>query len=195
MSGSGSSTDPEMVGGVDSTPARRRLSRASRRRPLLKSAYRGGSTERRPRLFPIPLDSVLEYMIGNSRLQPVADEYAACCGTFIAGMAIELRKLRRAAPTGLAGVRTAARGRRLQHGGRRRRSSIPVSCLRKRYQDTQMHNGDTFALDVERERYLRAGTENMRSLEITELLGLYKDHVYDANIASVEKSRGTRAVF
>eukprot|EP00873_Tetraselmis_striata_P007615 jgi/Tetstr1/427879/TSEL_017955.t1 len=51
-----------------------------------------------------------------------------------------------------------------------------------------MHNGDTFALAVVRERYLRHGTENLGSAEFTELLELYKDRVYDANIASVAKT-------
>eukprot|EP00873_Tetraselmis_striata_P016954 jgi/Tetstr1/437218/TSEL_025948.t1 len=55
--------------------------------------------------------------------------------------------------------------------------------LRKHW-DTQMHHGDTFALDVVRERYLRPGTENLGSPEFPELLELYKDRVYDANIAS-----------
>eukprot|EP00873_Tetraselmis_striata_P007219 jgi/Tetstr1/427483/TSEL_017611.t1 len=52
-----------------------------------------------------------------------------------------------------------------------------------------MHNGDTFALDVVRERYyLRPGTDNMGSPEFTELLELCKDRVYDANIASAAKN-------
>eukprot|EP00873_Tetraselmis_striata_P003289 jgi/Tetstr1/423553/TSEL_014226.t1 len=48
---------------------------------------------RRPELFPIALDRVLEYMLGNPRLQPVADGYfhAACSGAFIASLAVELR--------------------------------------------------------------------------------------------------------
>eukprot|EP00873_Tetraselmis_striata_P002643 jgi/Tetstr1/422907/TSEL_013689.t1 len=46
------------------------------------------------------------------------------------------------------------------------------------------HHGDTFALDVVRERYPRPGTENPGSPEFTELLELYKDRVYNANIAS-----------
>eukprot|EP00873_Tetraselmis_striata_P024742 jgi/Tetstr1/445006/TSEL_032814.t1 len=51
--------------------------------------------------------------------------------------------------------------------------------------DTQMHNGHTFALDVVRERYLRPCTENLRPFQFIELLvNMYKDRVYDANIAS-----------
>eukprot|EP00873_Tetraselmis_striata_P004589 jgi/Tetstr1/424853/TSEL_015356.t1 len=51
--------------------------------------------------------------------------------------------------------------------------------------DTQMHNGDTFALDVvQRERYLRLGIENLGSPEFAPLLELYKHRVNDANIAS-----------
>eukprot|EP00873_Tetraselmis_striata_P045945 jgi/Tetstr1/466209/TSEL_010767.t1 len=39
----------------------------------------------------------------------------------------------------------------------------------RKHLDTQMHNGDTFALNVVRERYLRRqGTENMGSPEFTE---------------------------
>eukprot|EP00873_Tetraselmis_striata_P020253 jgi/Tetstr1/440517/TSEL_028840.t1 len=48
---------------------------------------------RRPGLFPIALDRVLQYLLGNPRLQPAsADEYyiAACYGAFIAGSAVEL---------------------------------------------------------------------------------------------------------
>eukprot|EP00873_Tetraselmis_striata_P018214 jgi/Tetstr1/438478/TSEL_027033.t1 len=52
-----------------------------------------------------------------------------------------------------------------------------------------MHHGDTFALDVVRERYyLRPGTDNMGSPEFTELLELCKDRVYDANIVSAAKN-------
>eukprot|EP00873_Tetraselmis_striata_P045291 jgi/Tetstr1/465555/TSEL_010224.t1 len=60
-----------------------------------------------------------------------------------------------------------------------------LAYLRK-HQDTQMLHGDTFALDIVRERYLRPGTENLGSRELMEL---YKDRVYDANnIASVAKT-------
>eukprot|EP00873_Tetraselmis_striata_P009710 jgi/Tetstr1/429974/TSEL_019836.t1 len=52
----------------------------------------------------------------------------------------------------------------------------------------EMHHGDIFALDVVRERYLRPGTENLGSPELTELLELYKDRVYVANIASAAKT-------
>eukprot|EP00873_Tetraselmis_striata_P042806 jgi/Tetstr1/463070/TSEL_008005.t1 len=50
-------------------------------------------------LFPIVLDGVLEYLVSNPRLQLAEDEYchAACYGTFIAGVAVELRKLLEAA--------------------------------------------------------------------------------------------------
>eukprot|EP00873_Tetraselmis_striata_P040343 jgi/Tetstr1/460607/TSEL_000532.t1 len=54
----------------------------------------------RPGLILMSLDRVLEYrLLGNPRLQPEADEHyhAACYGAFIAGMAIELRKLLAAA--------------------------------------------------------------------------------------------------
>eukprot|EP00873_Tetraselmis_striata_P025438 jgi/Tetstr1/445702/TSEL_003501.t1 len=52
----------------------------------------------------------------------------------------------------------------------------------------QMHNGDTLALEVVRERYLRDVTENMGSTELTELMEPYKDPVYDANITSGAKT-------
>eukprot|EP00873_Tetraselmis_striata_P034573 jgi/Tetstr1/454837/TSEL_041717.t1 len=50
---------------------------------------------RRPGLFPIALDSMLEYMHGNPRRQLAADEYyhTACYAASIAGMAVELRNL------------------------------------------------------------------------------------------------------
>eukprot|EP00873_Tetraselmis_striata_P038428 jgi/Tetstr1/458692/TSEL_045082.t1 len=51
-----------------------------------------------------------------------------------------------------------------------------------------MHHGDTFTLDVARERYFRPGTDHQWSLEFSELLELYKDRVYDANIASAAKT-------
>eukprot|EP00873_Tetraselmis_striata_P034948 jgi/Tetstr1/455212/TSEL_042061.t1 len=51
-----------------------------------------------------------------------------------------------------------------------------------------MHHGDSFALDVLKERYLRLGTENQGSPEFTEVLKLYKDCVYGANIASDAKT-------
>eukprot|EP00873_Tetraselmis_striata_P026779 jgi/Tetstr1/447043/TSEL_003671.t1 len=104
---------------------------------------------RRPGLFPIALDRVFDYMLGNPRLQPAANGYyhAACYGAFIACSTIEL-----------------------PHWG------------------TQMPHGDTFALDVVREHYLRLATENLRSPEFSELLELHKDRVYDANIASAAKT-------
>eukprot|EP00873_Tetraselmis_striata_P034527 jgi/Tetstr1/454791/TSEL_041671.t1 len=58
----------------------------------------------------------------------------------------------------------------------------------RKHEDTQMHNGDTFAFDVARERYLRPGTENFGRPEFTDLLELYKDRAYDANIASTAKT-------
>eukprot|EP00873_Tetraselmis_striata_P036533 jgi/Tetstr1/456797/TSEL_043471.t1 len=63
---------------------------------------RAGARDRKsatPELFPIALDRVLEHLVGNPRLQPVADEYyhAACYGAFIAGSDVELRKLLSAA--------------------------------------------------------------------------------------------------
>eukprot|EP00873_Tetraselmis_striata_P024105 jgi/Tetstr1/444369/TSEL_032260.t1 len=63
-----------------------------------------------------------------------------------------------------------------------------LAYLRKHW-GTQTHHGDTFALDVVRERYFRLGTENLGSPEFSELLELHKDRVYDdANIASAAKS-------
>eukprot|EP00873_Tetraselmis_striata_P007135 jgi/Tetstr1/427399/TSEL_017563.t1 len=63
-----------------------------------------------------------------------------------------------------------------------------MAYLRKHW-DTHMHHGDTFALDLVRERYLCPGTENPgHPSELTELLELYKDRVYDANIASAAKT-------
>eukprot|EP00873_Tetraselmis_striata_P028001 jgi/Tetstr1/448265/TSEL_035552.t1 len=112
------------------------------------------------------LDRVFEYLLGNPRLHPAADEYyhAACHGAFIVGSAAELRKLLApaCATDGKAGLRIAARGvvhivEAIDDGNRFR-----LACLRKRW-DTQTRNGDTFALDVVRARYLRFGTENMGS--------------------------------
>eukprot|EP00873_Tetraselmis_striata_P011766 jgi/Tetstr1/432030/TSEL_021503.t1 len=47
-----------------------------------------------------------------------------------------------------------------------------LAYLRKHW-DTHMHNGDTFALDVVRGRYLILCSENLGSPEFTELLELY----------------------
>eukprot|EP00873_Tetraselmis_striata_P020254 jgi/Tetstr1/440518/TSEL_028841.t1 len=51
-----------------------------------------------------------------------------------------------------------------------------------------MHNGDTFALDVVRDRYLGPGNKNPGPPKLTELLELYKDRGYDANIVSDAKT-------
>eukprot|EP00873_Tetraselmis_striata_P040454 jgi/Tetstr1/460718/TSEL_005905.t1 len=148
---------------------------------------------RRPGLFPIAFDRVLEYLLGNPRLQPV-DEYcyhAACYGAFIAGSTIELRSKLPAVACVTEGT-TLAFGRRLEatvHGmeavddGHRFR----LAYLRK-HGGAQMHHGDTVALDVVRERYLHPDTENLGSPEFSELLELYEDRVYDANIASAAKT-------
>eukprot|EP00873_Tetraselmis_striata_P042075 jgi/Tetstr1/462339/TSEL_007345.t1 len=64
---------------------------------------------------------------------------------------------------------------------------LRLAYLRK-HRDTQMHHGGTFPLNVVRERHIRPGTENLGSLEFTELLELYKHRVYDANIASAAKT-------
>eukprot|EP00873_Tetraselmis_striata_P000881 jgi/Tetstr1/421145/TSEL_012188.t1 len=118
-----------------------------------------------------------------------AGEYyhAACCGAFIAGLAVELRKLLAVACV-TDGVMHAF-GQRLEavvhimeavdYGHRFR-----LAYLRK-LSDTHMHNGDTFALEDVQERYPRSGTENTGSPEFTELLELNKDRVHHANIASV----------
>eukprot|EP00873_Tetraselmis_striata_P039829 jgi/Tetstr1/460093/TSEL_000471.t1 len=147
---------------------------------------------RRPGIFPIALDRVLEYLFGNPRLQPAADEYyhAVCYGAFIAGSTIERRKLLAAACV-TEGITPAFRQRleAIVHSmeaiddGQR-------FCLayRRKQWDTHMHHGDTFALDVVRERYFRLGTENLESPEFPELLELYKDRVYDADIASTAKT-------
>eukprot|EP00873_Tetraselmis_striata_P022374 jgi/Tetstr1/442638/TSEL_030733.t1 len=50
-----------------------------------------------------------------------------------------------------------------------------------------MHHGNTFALDVVREPYLRPETEYLGSPMFTELPELYKNRVFDANIASGAK--------
>eukprot|EP00873_Tetraselmis_striata_P038196 jgi/Tetstr1/458460/TSEL_004315.t1 len=116
--------------------------------------------------------------------------HAACYGAFIAGSTIKLRKLLAAACV-TEGI-TPAFGQRLEaivhsmeaiDDGHRFR----VAYLRKHW-DTQMHHGDTFALDVVREHYFRLGTDNHGSPEFSELVELYKDRVYDANIASAAKT-------
>eukprot|EP00873_Tetraselmis_striata_P010380 jgi/Tetstr1/430644/TSEL_020437.t1 len=124
---------------------------------------------RRPALFPIALDRVLEYMLGNPRLQPAANEYyiprRVQRRAFIAGMAIELRKLLVAAC--VADGITSAFGQRPEavvhnteavDDGHRFR----LTLLRKHW-DMQMHSGDTSAFDVVWKRCLCLGTENMRS--------------------------------
>eukprot|EP00873_Tetraselmis_striata_P044351 jgi/Tetstr1/464615/TSEL_009369.t1 len=106
----------------------------------------------RPGLFPIALGRVLEYIFGNPRLQPAADEnyHAACYGAFIAGSAVELRKLLAACVTD--GIRVSGLSEAIVHSmeaideGHRFR----LTHLRK-YWDTQMYHGDTFALDVPRQ--------------------------------------------
>eukprot|EP00873_Tetraselmis_striata_P006520 jgi/Tetstr1/426784/TSEL_016999.t1 len=51
-----------------------------------------------------------------------------------------------------------------------------------------MQYGDTFAVDVVRERYLNPGTENPGSPGFSELWELCKDRVNDANITSAAKT-------
>eukprot|EP00873_Tetraselmis_striata_P010856 jgi/Tetstr1/431120/TSEL_020835.t1 len=57
-----------------------------------------------------------------------------------------------------------------------------------RQERIEMHNGETCALDAMHERYLRHGIENLGSPEFTELLELYLDRVYAANIATAAKT-------
>eukprot|EP00873_Tetraselmis_striata_P034106 jgi/Tetstr1/454370/TSEL_041277.t1 len=113
---------------------------------------------RRPGLFPITVDRVLELPLGNPRLPPAADKYYhydACYGGLIAGLAMELLKLLSAAC--VADGITPAFGQRLEavvrmieavDDGHRFR----LAQLRKQHWDT--HNGETFALDFVREGYL-----------------------------------------
>eukprot|EP00873_Tetraselmis_striata_P039192 jgi/Tetstr1/459456/TSEL_004824.t1 len=144
------------------------------------------NSQRRPWLFPIALDRVLEFMLGNPRRQPTADEYyhyATYYGAFIAGSAVELHKLLAAACVSTDGM-TPAFGQRLEAIvqsmetiGDGHRFRLAYLC---KHWDAQMHHGDTFALDVVREHYLRPGTKNLGSPMFTELLlELYKDHVCD----------------
>eukprot|EP00873_Tetraselmis_striata_P021737 jgi/Tetstr1/442001/TSEL_003151.t1 len=146
---------------------------------------------RRPGLFPIALDRVLGYLLGNPRLQPAAYEYYhnACYVAFIAGSTIDLRKLLAAACV-TEGI-TLAFGRRLEaivHNMEAINDGhhLRLAYLRKQW-GTPMHHGDTFELDVVRESYFRPGTETLGSPEFFELLKLYKDRVYDANISSAAK--------
>eukprot|EP00873_Tetraselmis_striata_P040524 jgi/Tetstr1/460788/TSEL_005972.t1 len=62
-----------------------------------------------------------------------------------------------------------------------------LAHLRKHW-DTHMHHDDIFALDVVQERYLRPRTENQGPPEFPELLELYKDRVYHANITNAANS-------
>eukprot|EP00873_Tetraselmis_striata_P004590 jgi/Tetstr1/424854/TSEL_015356.t2 len=104
-----------------------------------------------------------------------------------ASLAIELRKLLAAAcvTDGIPpafGQRLEAVVHSMEAVGDGHR--FRLAYLRMQW-DTQMHNGDTFALDVvQRERYLRLGIENLGSPEFAPLLELYKHRVNDANIAS-----------
>eukprot|EP00873_Tetraselmis_striata_P002824 jgi/Tetstr1/423088/TSEL_013859.t1 len=105
---------------------------------------------RRPGLFPIAFDRVLEYLLVTpafgQRLEAIVHSMEA-----------------------------------IDDGHR-----FHVVYLRK-HRDTQMHHGDTFALDVVRERYFRGpDTENLGVPQVIGLLELYKDRVYDANIASAK---------
>eukprot|EP00873_Tetraselmis_striata_P003490 jgi/Tetstr1/423754/TSEL_014385.t1 len=185
MCGSGSSTGPKMVaakaavvGSVEAAASTKDSIEATRREAL--PGFKNGMPPESPRrhgLFPIALDRVVDYLLGNPRHHPAADEYyhAACYGDFIAGSAVELRKLLAAACV-TDGI-TPAFGQRLEaivhsmeamdDGHRFRLAYYP-----RKHWDTQIHHGDTFAIDVVRERYLRPGTENLGSLELTELLEL-----------------------
>eukprot|EP00873_Tetraselmis_striata_P007848 jgi/Tetstr1/428112/TSEL_018167.t1 len=100
-----------------------------------------------PGVFPISLDRVLEYIMFNLRLQPAADEYyhAACYGAFIAGLAMESRKLLAAAcvtdeitPAFGQWLDAVVLGMEAVDDGHRSR----LTYLRKHW-DTHMHNSDT----------------------------------------------------
>eukprot|EP00873_Tetraselmis_striata_P041153 jgi/Tetstr1/461417/TSEL_006527.t1 len=73
---------------------------------------------RRPGLFPIALDRVLEYVLGIPCPRPAADEYyhAACYGAYIAGLAIELHKLLAAAVYNASATKMSA-GQRFGSSG------------------------------------------------------------------------------
>eukprot|EP00873_Tetraselmis_striata_P024824 jgi/Tetstr1/445088/TSEL_032893.t1 len=114
---------------------------------------------RRPGLFPIALDRVLEYLLGKPYLQTAVDECYHRLEAVVHSM------------------EAVGDGHRIR-----------LAYLRMQW-DTQMHNGDTFAPDVvQRERYLRLGIENLGSPEFAPLLELYKHRVNDANIASDAKT-------
>eukprot|EP00873_Tetraselmis_striata_P041270 jgi/Tetstr1/461534/TSEL_006640.t1 len=135
---------------------------------------------RRPGLFLIALDRVVEYLLGNPRLKPATNEYyhVACYGAFIAGSTtIELRKLLAAACV-IDGIAPAF-GQRLE---------AIVHSMESIDDGRRCTTATLFALDVVRERYFRPGTENLGPPEFPELLELYKDRVYDANIASAAKT-------
>eukprot|EP00873_Tetraselmis_striata_P017489 jgi/Tetstr1/437753/TSEL_026407.t1 len=130
---------------------------------------------RRPGLFPIALDRVLEYLLGNPRLQPTTDEYnhAACFGGFIAGSTAELRKPLAAACV-IDGIPPAF-GQWLEAIVYNNNTEAPSTTASGSVwlfsASTRMHHRDTFALDVVRERYHRPGTtKNPGSPEISELL-------------------------
>eukprot|EP00873_Tetraselmis_striata_P001967 jgi/Tetstr1/422231/TSEL_013083.t1 len=204
MSGNGSSTAPKMVdagkpapvGGVGTTAIEKDPIEAARckagdirLKQLIHEQLSMSFTTQETPMSPAAAGEEDAIPGGN---ESRADEYyhATCCGAFIAGSTVELRKLMAAACV-TEGI-TPAFGQWLEAIVHRMHAiddghRFRLTYLRKHW-DTQMHHGDTFALDVVRERYLRSGTENMRSPEFSELLELCKDRIYDANIASAAKT-------
>eukprot|EP00873_Tetraselmis_striata_P041650 jgi/Tetstr1/461914/TSEL_006992.t1 len=204
MSGNGSSTAPKMVdagkpapvGGVGTTAIEKDPIEAARckagdirLKQLIHEQLSMSFTTQETPMSPAAAGEEDAIPGGN---ESRADEYyhATCCGAFIAGSTVELRKLMAAACV-TEGI-TPAFGQWLEAIVHRMHAiddghRFRLAYLRKHW-DTQMHHGDTFALDVVRERYLRSGTENMRSPEFSELLELCKDRIYDANIASAAKT-------
>eukprot|EP00873_Tetraselmis_striata_P042513 jgi/Tetstr1/462777/TSEL_007728.t1 len=210
MSGSGSMTDPKMVdagkaavvesvetsaiGQARTEAGRREAEDESMRQFIRARLYRFFATQETN--MPPAAASEEDTIPGGKKSRAEARStrillYASCYGAFVAGLAIELRKLLAAAC--VTNVVTPAFGQRLEAVVHSMEDvddyyRFRLAYLRKHW-NTQMHNnGETFALDVVRERYLRPGTDNMGSPELIDLLEICEDGVYDANIASAAKT-------
>eukprot|EP00873_Tetraselmis_striata_P042862 jgi/Tetstr1/463126/TSEL_008060.t1 len=132
---------------------------------------------------------IQEHLSPDGEEDAIPDGNESRAGGHYRNVPVELRKLPAVGDMrnrrNYAGLRAAARGNTVEaiDDGHRFR----MAYLRQR-RDTKTHHGDTFVIDVVRERYLRLGPENLGSPEFTELLELYKDRAYDANIASAAKT-------
>eukprot|EP00873_Tetraselmis_striata_P038885 jgi/Tetstr1/459149/TSEL_004596.t1 len=185
-----------LVGAQDSIEAARRAAEDTRMKQLIQEQFSTFFITQETSMPPAVAGEEDAIPGGNEsragdRDRNVPDEYylAACYGAFIAGSANEMRKLLAAASV-TDGITPAFRQRledivhivEVIDDGHRFR----MAYLRK-HRDTQMHHGDTFALDVHRER-----RKNHRPSALRRRLPARNDRDRDGGGGSRKISKTTR---